>query len=60
MLRSRLKNKANKTKSDVDIAAYKQQRKYVEVLNQKSKYNFFNNLDVSKGVKLSIVGVILL
>ena len=51
MLRSKLKNKANKTKSDVDIAAYKKQRNYVVALNQKSKYNYFNNLDVSKGVK---------
>ena len=51
MLRSRLKNKANKTKSDVDIAAYKKQRNYVIALNQKQKYNNFNNQDVSKGVK---------
>ena len=51
MLRSKLKNKTNKTKSDVDIAAYKKQRNYVVALNQKSKYNYFNNLDVSKGVK---------
>ena len=51
MLRSKLKNKANKTKIDVDIAAYKKQRNYVVALNQKSKYNYFNNLDVSKGVK---------
>ena len=51
MLRSKFRNKANKIKSDVDIAAYKKQRNYVVVLNQKSKYNYFNNLDVSKGVK---------
>ena len=51
MLWSKLKNKANKTKSDVDIAAYKKQRNYVVALNQKSKYNYFNNLDVSKGVE---------
>ena len=51
MLRSSLKNKANKTKSDLDIAAYKKQLNYVVALNQKSKYNYFNNLDVSKGVK---------
>ena len=29
MLRSRLKNKTNKTKSDVDIAAYKKQQNCV-------------------------------
>ena len=51
MLRSRLKNQTNKTKIDVDIAAYKKQRNYVVALNQKSKWNYFNNLDVSKGVK---------
>ena len=47
MLRSRLKNKATKTKSYVDIAAYKKQWNYVVVLSQKSKYNYFNNLDIS-------------
>ena len=51
MLRSKLKNQTNKTKSDVDIAAYKKQQNYVVALNQKSKYNYFNNLDVNKGVK---------
>ena len=51
MLRSKLKNKANKIKSDVDISDYKKQRNYVVVLNQKSKYNYFSNLDVSKEVK---------
>ena len=53
MIRSRLKNKAHKTKKDVDIAVYKNQRNYVLALNQKSKYNHFNNLDVSTGVKHS-------
>ena len=42
MLKSKLKNKANKTKSDVDIASYKKQQNYVVGLNQKSKYNYFN------------------
>ena len=51
MLRSRLKNKANKSKSDVDIVAYKKQRNYVILLNQKSKHNYFNSLDVGKRVK---------
>ena len=31
--------------------AYKKQRNYVVALNQKSKYKYFNNLDVSKEVK---------
>ena len=46
MLRPRLKNKATKTKSDVDIAACKKQQNYVVALNQKSKYNYFNNLEL--------------
>ena len=50
MLRSRLKNKANKPKSDVDIAVYKKQWDYVVALNKKSKCNYFNKLDVTKGV----------
>ena len=52
MLRSRLKKKANKTKCGVNISAYRKQRNYVVALSLKSKYNYFNNLDVSKGVKL--------
>ena len=51
MLRSKVENKASKTKSDVYIAAYKNQRNYVVALNQKSKYNYFNTLNVSKCVK---------
>ena len=51
MLRSTLKNKGNKTKSDVDTAAYKKERNYVVALNQKPKNNCFNRLDVSKGTK---------
>ena len=50
MLRFRLQNKASKPKSDLDIAAYNKQRNYVVALNQKSKYNYFNNLDASTGV----------
>ena len=52
MLRSRLKNKANKTKVMSTFPAYKKQRNYVVALNPKSKYNYLNNLDVSKGVNL--------
>ena len=51
ILKSKLKNKANKTKSNVDIVAYKKERNYVVALNQKPKYNYLHNLDVSKGVK---------
>ena len=40
MLKSTLKNKAKKTKSDVDIAAYKEQGNYFVSLNQISKYTY--------------------
>ena len=45
ILRSR-----NKTKSNVDIATYKKQWNCMVALKQKLKYNYFNNLDASKGV----------
>ena len=51
ILTSRLKNKANKTKADVDIAAFKKQQNYVVALDLKSKCNYFNNLDANKAVK---------
>ena len=51
MLRSLLKNKGNKTKSDVDIVAYEKQQNYVVAWNQKSKCNYFNNLNVRRGTK---------
>ena len=35
-----------KTKSDVDITANKRQKNYAVALKQKSKYSYFNNLDV--------------
>ena len=38
------------TKSDVNIKAYKKLWNYVVALNQESKCDNFNNLDVSKGV----------
>ena len=42
ILTSKLKNKATKTKSDVDIAAYRKEWNYVLALNPKSKCNYFN------------------
>ena len=51
MLRSKLKDKVNETKSDVAITAYKKQQNYVVALNQKSKHNYFKNLDVRQRVK---------
>ena len=43
MLRSRLKNKANKTKSAEDMARFRKQRNFVVNLNRKTKKNFFAN-----------------
>ena len=37
MLRSKLKNKANKSKTTADIAAYKKQRNYIVCLNKETK-----------------------
>ena len=44
MKRSKLKNKANKTKHPVDNKMYKKQRNYV-------KFKYFNNLDRKKDAK---------
>ena len=37
MLRSKLKNKANKSRTTADIAAYKKQRNYIVCLNKETK-----------------------
>ena len=51
MLRSTLKNRANKSKDTRDIKIYKQQRNLVVRLNKDSKYSHFSNLDIRKGSK---------
>ena len=51
MNRSKLKNKANKTKNPSDIKNYKKQRDYVVQLNEKAKLEYFNNFDSSQGSK---------
>ena len=43
--RSRLKNKANKTKNHLDIRNYKKQRNIVVNLNKEAKLQYFNNYD---------------
>ena len=48
MLRSKLKNRANKSKDTRDIKMYKQQRNR---LNKDSKYSYFSNLDIRKESK---------
>ena len=44
MKRSKLKNKANKTKTPLDITNYKEQRSYVTKFNKTAKLEYFNNL----------------
>ena len=45
MKRSKLKNKANKTKLPVDISNYRKQGNYVVDLNKSSKFGYFNRYD---------------
>ena len=51
MERSRLKNKANKSKQPTDIASYKKQRNLVVSLNRQSKLDYFNSISSSKDTK---------
>ena len=44
MKRSRLKNKANRSKDPVDIANYKKQRNLVVSLNRLAKSKYFNEV----------------
>ena len=46
MIRSRLKNKANKSKKPVDIAKFKRQRNRVTNLNKQAKLQYFEKLSV--------------
>ena len=45
MKRSRLKNKANKTKDPTDIKNYKIQRNYVANLNKEAKFEYFSKFE---------------
>ena len=51
MKRSKLKNKANKTKLPVDINNYKKQRNYVANLNKRTKLN--SNILIDMTVKMA-------
>ena len=51
MKRSKLKNKANRTKLQDDIAKYKKQRNLVVKLNRDSKLRYFDNIETSKNSK---------
>ena len=57
MKRSKLKNKANKTKHSVDIKMYKKLRNYVVGLNEQAKFKYFNNLNCKKMINLSGINV---
>ena len=48
---SKLKNKANRTKLQDDIAKYKKQRNLVVKLNRDSKLRYFDNIETSKNSK---------
>ena len=48
---SKLKNKANRTKLQNDIAKYKKLRNLVVKLNRDSKLRFFDNIEISKNSK---------
>ena len=45
---SKLKNKANRTKLQDDIAKYKKQQNLVVKLNRDSKLRYFDNIEISK------------
>ena len=53
MLRSKLKNHANRSKETRDIKMCKQQRNLVVRLNRESKNSYFSNLDMRKESKPS-------
>ena len=46
MIRSRLKNKANKSKNPIDISRFKRQRNLVANLNKQAKLQYFEKLSV--------------
>ena len=51
MERSRLENKANKSKQPTDIASYKKQRNLAVSLNIQSRLDYFNSISSSKDTK---------
>ena len=51
MERSRLKNKANKSKQPTDIVSYKKQRNLVVSSNRQSKLDYFNSISNLKDIK---------
>ena len=57
MKRSKLKNKAYKTKHRVDIKTYKKQRNHAVGLNKQAKIKYLNNLVAKKMLKVSGINV---
>ena len=51
MKRSKVKNKANKTKSTYDLIKYNEQRNLVVKLNSNYKEEFFDNLEIKNNSK---------
>ena len=51
MKKSKLKNKANKTKHPLDIMYCKKQRNYVTKLHKTAKLEYFNNLKLGNDSK---------
>lgn len=51
MTRSRLKNKANKTRSDIDIANYRLQRNLVVNLNRQAKKSYISSIGPKESCK---------
>ena len=51
MKRSKVKNKANKTKSTDDLIKYNEQRNLVVKLNSNCKKEFFDNLEIKNNSK---------
>ena len=49
--RSKLKNKANRTKLQEDIPKHKKQRNLVVKLNRDPKFRYFHNIETSKNSK---------
>ena len=52
MKRSKLKNKANKTKAIDDLTKYKKQRNLIVKLNKNCEKEFFDNLEIKNTSKL--------
>ena len=55
MKRSRLKNKANKTKKPIVISNFKKQCKYVVNLNKQAKFEYFSSYNSADSKPLWVI-----